>query len=85
LNILGLSTALAVFIISFLQAEYDFSFDRGFKKHKDIYMIYSKMSGTNVDLPVTTPYIVNKIPKDFAEVKSFCMTTYINGHAYEKF
>lgn len=76
LIIVGLSVALAVFTVSFLQAEYDFSYDRGFKKHNDIYQLWMKIGSTNMEIPVITDFIANDMARDFAEVKSYCLTTY---------
>ncbi|MDR0370900.1 MAG: FtsX-like permease family protein [Prevotellaceae bacterium] len=71
-NLLGLSVALTVFIISFLEAEYDFSYNTGFKKYRDIYELHSKMSNLDLDYPVITPYVGEKALKDFAEIKNYC-------------
>lgn len=73
LNILGLSVALAVFAISLIQAEYDFSYDTVFKKHKDIYRLHTKLTSSNSTLPVMTPMIPERMIREFPEVKNQCM------------
>lgn len=79
LNLLGLSVSLALFTVSFLQAEYDFSYDTVFKKHKNIYQLFLKMNNSDVEFPVITAFIAEKMANDFAEVKNYCIATYMGA------
>ena len=85
LVILGLSIAMAVFTVSFLQAEYDLSYDRGFKKHKDIYLLNMKMGTMSIDFPVTFAFLADNMARDFGELKNHCLTSQLIGQPKREF
>lgn len=73
INIIGLAVGLAVFIVTMIQVDYDFSFNRSFRNAKDIYSFTSFWSGydkriTNVSYP-----IMAHLAENYPEIDSYCL------------
>lgn len=83
LNILGLSVAFAVFSVIIIQVYYDFSYDRNFKKTGNIYEFNQLFIADNISgITMSTP-MAQKISDKFPEVKSYCITSWVNPTTFD--
>lgn len=73
INILGLSVSFAVFIVVAIQIQYDFTYNKSFKKADNIYFFSYYKTLEEVQSPwVSTPNAKDLVSK-FPEIKSYCI------------
>lgn len=72
LNIIGLTVALAVFIITAIQFHYDFSFDRNFKNSDKIYEFTFLWRGFGQAATTSMP-VGKKVAEEFTEIENYCL------------
>jgi len=72
LNIVGLSAAFAVFLITIIQVSYDLNYDKQFSKANEIY--FFTMQNPSIGRGITMPTTMAKEIQDkFPEVKNYCL------------
>jgi len=81
LNILGLSVAFAVFTVTLIQVNYDFSYDKCFKKSTDIYF-FNQVFPNGYSITMTTP-LAKEMSEVFPEIKSYCLIRFINNETFD--
>jgi len=81
LNILGLSVAFAVFSVTMIQVNYDFSYDKCFKKSNNIYF-FNQVFPNGYSTTMTTP-LAKEMSEVFPEIKSYCLIRFINNETFD--
>ena len=82
LNIIGLSVAFAVFIITMIQCQYDFSYNRNFQNSRNIYEFSwywetFEMQSASISIPVA-----QKLQQEYPEIQACCV---LHGNEEESF
>ena len=78
LNILGLSSAFTVFIITMLQVNHNFTYNRGFEKHKEIYVLSNNDTAFGERFRGNRKNFIEQATERFSEIKNYCTTSNIN-------
>lgn len=73
LNILGLSVAFAVFILTMILVHYDFSYDRHFEKANSIYYFTRFQHADGIRLPTINMPLAEAMAGKIPEIKNYCL------------